>query len=132
MKKVIIFYDGYCVLCNFWVRKVCLWDRSDRLRFAPLDSPLADEMFKKTGFDSSKLDSVLVWDQQSNPLVESAGVYRVLKILGGFWRLVFIFKLVPIKFQNWIYRYIAKRRYRWFGKNKTCPIPEVDIRHKFL
>ena len=120
MKQLIIFYDGYCVLCNSWVRKLCQWDRSDRLRFARLDSPLADEMFKKTGFDSSTLDSVLVWDQQSNPLVESAAVYMVLRMLGGFWRLVFIFKLVPIKFQNWIYRYIAKRRYRWFGKNKTC------------
>jgi predicted DCC family thiol-disulfide oxidoreductase YuxK len=89
-------------------------------------------MLKKTGFDSSTVDSVLVWDQQSSPLVESAGVFRVLIMLGGFWRLFFIFKLVPLKFQNWIYRYIAKRRYRWFGKNKTCPIPEVDIRHKFL
>ena len=132
MKALIIFYDGYCVLCNFWVRQICRWDYKDQFRFASLDSKHAEKMFKETGFDSSSYDSVLVWDQKSVPLTESAAVFSVLRTLGGVWHLFFIFKLLPNVFLNWTYKCIAKRRYRWFGKKETCPVPKDSIRHKFL
>ena len=132
MKPLIIFYDGYCVLCNFWVRKLCLWDRKDCLRFAPLESAIAEAMVKKTKINRSNLDSVLVWDQQNEPLAESEGVFRVLKALGGLWYLFLAFKLLPASFLNWMYRGVAKNIYRWFSKKESCPLPSPSIKHKFL
>lgn len=132
MKPLIVFYDGYCVFCNFWVRKLCRWDTKDRLRFASLESRKAKEMVAATGFDLSKFDSVLIWDQQHYPLVESAVVFEVVRALGGFWRLLLIFKLLPSTFLNWGYRAVAKRRYRWFGKLDQCQFPETKFEHKFM
>jgi len=130
MKPLIIFYDGYCVLCNFWVHKLCRWDRKDRFRFAPLHSASAQRMFKETDF--SLIDSVVVWDQQVEPLVESAAVFKVLEVLGGFWNLLLLLRILPTSFLNWIYRGIAKKRYRWFGKKEDCPLPNPNFKHKFL
>jgi predicted DCC family thiol-disulfide oxidoreductase YuxK len=102
------------------------------LRFASLESPKAKEMVVATGFDLSNLDSVLIWDQQKSPLAESAVVFEVVGVLGGFWRVLMIFKAIPEPLLNWIYRGIAKRRYNWFGKLDQCPLPETKFKHKFL
>ena len=132
MKPLIIFYDGYCVLCNFWVRKLCSWDRKDRLRFTSLDSRAAEVMIEKTNFDRTQFDSVVVWDQHNTPLAESAAVFKVLEALGGLWYFLYVFKILPTIFLNWIYKSVAKNRYRWFGKKESCPLPEPSIVHKFL
>ena len=132
MKPLIIFYDGYCVLCNFWVRKLCSWDRKDRLRFTSLDSPAAEVMIEKTNFDRTQFDSVVVWDQHNTPLAESAAVFKVLEALGGLWYFLYVFKILPTIFLNCIYKSVAKNRYRWFGKKESCPLPEPSIVRKFL
>lgn len=132
MKPIIVFFDGYCVLCNFWVKKLCKWDKKDRLRFTTLDSKMAFDLKAKSGFDLKEVDSILVWDQQNNPLVEAAGVFKILEALGDFWRVFLIFKILPLTVLNRIYRGIAKNRVRWFGKNTSCPLPDTSFQHKFI
>ena len=132
MERLIIFYDGYCVFCNFWIRKLCRWDSKDRLRFAPLNSKMAEDMIQKTSFDRSQIDSIIAWDQSSRVRIEAAAIFLILNRLGGLWSLLVLFRLIPLPLSNRIYRYIAKNRIRWFGKNDQCPLPDPKYIHKFL
>ena len=52
--------------------------------------------------------------------------------LGGFWRIFFIFKLIPKWIRDRIYDWIASNRYRWFGKKESCMIPTPELKQRFL
>ena len=131
-EPIIVFFDGPCVLCNYWVKKLCAWDKNDRFRFTSLESPYAQNFFKKRGYSILDIDSIITWDSEKNFKVESEAVFRIIYFLGGFWRLFFIFNTLPSAFKNYLYRYIAKNRYNFFGKYDKCPVPEKRFYHKFL
>ncbi|MEN8769404.1 MAG: DCC1-like thiol-disulfide oxidoreductase family protein [Candidatus Arcticimaribacter sp.] len=132
MKPLIIFYDEPCVLCNYWVQKLCHWDKKDQLRFSSLDSALFLGFAKERELDLNQIDSIVVWDQQYSFALEAEGVFMVLKQLGGAWRLLLPFSFLPKTLTNGLYRIIAKNRYRWFGKHKHCPLPDARYQHKFV
>lgn len=132
MKTLIIFYDEPCVLCNYWVQKLCRWDKKDQLRFSSLDSALFLGFAKDRVLDLNLIDSIVVWDQQYSFALEAEGVFMILKQLGGAWRLLLPFSFLPKTLTNGIYRIVAKNRYRWFGKHEHCPLPDERYQHKFL
>ena len=131
-KPIIVFFDGPCVLCNYWVKKLCAWDKNDRFRFASLESTYAQNFFKKRGYSILDIDSIITWDSEKNFNVESKAVFRIIYFLGGFWRLFFVFNILPYALKKYLYRYIAKNRYNFFGKYDKCPVPEKRFSHKFL
>jgi len=132
MKQLILFYDGPCILCNFWIQKLCRWDKNDRLQFSSLDSAFAKYFFKKHPSHLLAIDSILAWDPEEAYEIEAQAVFRILKYLGGLWKFFLIFQLVPTSWANRLYRFVAARRYRWFGKYDICPLPEKRYTHKFL
>ncbi len=132
MKPLIIFYDEPCVLCNYWVQKLCRWDKEDQLRFSSLDSALFLGFAKERELDLNQIDSIVVWDQQYSFALEAEGVFMVLKQLGGAWRLLLLFSFLPKTLTNGLYRFIAKNRYRWFGKHEHCLLPDARYQHKFI
>ena len=82
--------------------------------------------------ENPKIDSVIVWDHKSPPKVEAEAIFYIIKRLGGLWSIFLIFKLIPIKLLNKLYRLIARNRKKWFGSYTKCPLPEEKIKHKFL
>jgi len=132
MKPLIVFYDGPCVFCNYWVQMLCRWDKNDQLRFAPLEHPLFQKFVQERNLDLSQLDSIVVWDQTFSYAYEAEAVFMILKRLGGFWTAFQIFAFLPKSLTNGLYRWIAKNRYRWFGKHQNCPLPKPQYRKKFL
>lgn len=132
MKRIILFYDGPCAFCNYWIQKLCDWDRDDQLRFASLDSQLFIDFTKERNIDSTSFDSVVAWDKQYSYAIEAEAVFMVLDRLGGGWKIIAYLKYLPKSLTQFVYQMVAKNRYRWFGKHPQCPIPEARYRHKFI
>ena len=132
MKPLIIFFDAPCVLCNFWIQKLCAWDHEDQLRFATLDHPMLKEFARERGLDLKQLDTAIVWDQTYSYAFEAQGTFMILNRLGGYWKLFTVFNLLPKSITNGLYRVVARNRYQWFGKYEICPLPDPKYQHKFL
>lgn len=127
---LLVFYDGHCALCQFWVKFLIKRDRSDTFRFAALQSAFAKRNSVELATDSS-LDTVIVMKDQMM-YTESTAALTLLTALGGPWSLMRIFLLIPCSLRDPIYRVIARYRYRWFGRTDSCFIPRPEWKDKFL
>lgn len=138
--KVIIYFDGVCNLCNRLVDFVIRRDRHRRFRFAPLQGPTARERLPaslaggRPGGAAGRGDDfeTLVVEEESGLKFRSAAVIAILTGLGGVWRLAGAFRLIPRGIRDRIYDYIARSRFRWFGRRDTCRVPTPAERELFL
>jgi predicted DCC family thiol-disulfide oxidoreductase YuxK len=130
MQHVLVFYDGQCALCQFWVRFLIRRDRKDVFRFAALDSKLA-RVSGMSGDPDATPDTVVVL-RRGRILTRSGAALRILADLGGLWRLVLPLLWVPRVLRDACYDWLARNRYRWFGKKDHCLIPDPAWRHKFV
>jgi predicted DCC family thiol-disulfide oxidoreductase YuxK len=126
----VIFFDGVCGLCNHWIDFVLARDRNRLFHFAPLQGETARDWLQLAPDES--LSSVVLLDAQGIHRKTDA-VWRMLVQLGGVWRIAgWLLRLVPRPVRNWGYDFIARHRYRWFGKKETCRLPTPDERARFL
>jgi predicted DCC family thiol-disulfide oxidoreductase YuxK len=133
----IVFYDGVCGLCNRLVQFVLKNDRNDVFRFASLQSKLAEQILVRHRLRSESLETVyVVLDYglaKEQLLSRLQAVVYVLQQLGGPLAYVSaILRVLPAPVQNFLYRLVARNRYRVFGRYETCPLPDSDTRSKFL
>jgi predicted DCC family thiol-disulfide oxidoreductase YuxK len=133
----LIFYDGVCGLCDRWVQVVMAHDAADRFCFAPLQGKLAAELLGRYGRSASDLDTVYVVTDHRQAgealLWRGRAVVFVLRRLDGPWGLVGrLLALFPAGLADRGYRFIAARRYRWFGRFESCRLPDARQRAKFL
>ncbi len=129
-ERPIIFFDGVCNLCNSFVRMMIKIDAKDRLAFASLQGETAKE--KLTDTDSKGLSSVVLY-RNGQMFKESRAVIEALSIVGGPWKIFMLFKFVPPFIRDSLYRFVARNRYRWFGKkDEVCPLPTKKQREKVL
>ncbi|MFZ8961491.1 MAG: thiol-disulfide oxidoreductase DCC family protein [Flavobacteriaceae bacterium] len=131
MTKAVVLFDGICVLCHFWVRVLCRWDRNNRLQFASLNGEWAKQWEKQNNLSLLSYDSIVVI-KENKIYTEDKAVFTLLKTLGGGWKVLLIFSFLPSFLTQKIYRFIAAKRYQWFGKYTECPLPQKKHKHKFL
>ena len=130
--KKIILFDGICNLCNTAVQFVIEHDKKDLFRFVALQSNLGQEIAKHIGIDVAKTDSVVLYEPGIAYYIKFEAVLEIVKHLSGGIALLTIFKILPTALQNNLYDYMARNRYKWYGKRESCMIPTPELKTKFL
>lgn len=132
INKKLILFDGVCNLCNSSVQYVIKHDKKDLFLFAPLQSKVGESLIKKYNIDTNKTDSILLYTPEKGIDYKSNAALKIASQLGFPRNLMSVFFIIPPFIRNWVYDYIAKNRYKWYGKKDACMIPTPELKRKFL
>jgi predicted DCC family thiol-disulfide oxidoreductase YuxK len=129
----VLLYDGMCGFCDRTVHLVLRVDRRGVFRFAPLQGEFAASVLGRHA-SLRGIDSLILVESgtQQHVHVRSGAVLRIAWHLGGPWRALGVFRLVPRPLRDWAYDAFARRRYRIFGRLHACSIPSPDAHSRFL
>lgn len=124
-------FDGICNLCNQSVQFVIEHDKKNQFQFASLQSDFGQNFLKENNLDATQFDSV-VFIEDDKFYTKSSAALKISKYLDGITSLLTIFMIVPKPLRDVVYSFIAKNRYRWFGKQESCWLPSPELKAKFL
>jgi predicted DCC family thiol-disulfide oxidoreductase YuxK len=127
----ILFFDGICNLCNRVVNFVIQKDKSEKIRFAQLQSDSAGKILNRYKLDRDKTDSV-VYLKDGKVYIKSSAVLHLLKDIGGGWKILYGFIIIPVFIRDFFYDRVAKNRYRLFGRKEQCMVPTDKMKNRFL
>lgn len=124
----IVFFDGYCVLCNRAVALLIRLDWKKRLFFATFDSNAWKEIAESKPL---KADSI-VYYINGKQYLQSEAILHIIHTLEYPWRLAYIFKFIPYSIREKFYMLIARNRYSIFGRRKTCKAHSTVLKSRYL
>jgi predicted DCC family thiol-disulfide oxidoreductase YuxK len=130
-KSPVLLFDGACNLCNRSVQWVLLRDPRGIFRFAPLQSDIGQALLRQHGLSTENLDTVVLVDGP-RVFLRSDAPLEVARRLGGLWPLLCVFKIVPRALRDGVYNWVARHRYRWFGHQSECFLPNPAWKGRFL
>lgn len=130
--KKLILFDGVCNLCNSSIQFIIKNDKKNLFLFSPLQSNIGQEIIKSFNINNAKIDSVLLYSKKDGLSQKSTAALKIAQQLGFPQNLLSVFFIVPRFIRDWIYEYIAKNRYKWFGKRDNCMVPTPDLQSKFI
>lgn len=129
--KPVLLFDGICNFCSTIVTFTIKRDPQAKFMFAPLQSEIGLELLKKFNLPVNEFDSFILIDKDIF-YSRSTAALKVIKGLKGIWPLLYIFIIIPAPIRDLVYNFIAKNRYKWFGKKEQCMVPTPDIKRRFL
>ncbi len=128
--KIVLAFDGECLMCSRSIRWLAENDAADQLRFVRLQSPRGRGMEKRAG--TGDLMTALV-EADGRIYSRSDAVLRLWRALGGRFRVAAVIgRFIPRAFRDGAYDFIAARRHRWFGKGDACAMPSEALRGRLL
>lgn len=131
----IVLFDGVCNLCAGAVRFIIPRDRSGRFRFAALQSETGQRILAEAGIEAAEPGEApgsLVLLADGKAYLRSAAALRIAKGLDRAWPLASALLLIPAPLRDLAYRFVARNRYRWFGKETACDVPRSDEAWRFI
>lgn len=135
----VVLFDGHCNLCNGTLNFVLDRERDHELRFAALQSDAGREALVRAAGEPRARE--LLGDGAPGSIVviaddrvytQSDAALRVLHHLRAPWRWGRLLLVVPRPLRDVVYRFIARNRYRWFGRSEVCRVPTPELRARFL
>lgn len=125
----IIFFDGPCNLCNYFVQRVIKHDKNKLYKFASLQSNTAQLYL--TYHDLSQDTVVYLENQQS--FLKSTAVLKILENLGWHYKIFsLILKFIPTFLADKIYDLVAQNRSKFFTQQPICDLVETNDQSRFL
>jgi predicted DCC family thiol-disulfide oxidoreductase YuxK len=126
----IIFFDGVCGMCNRFVDLILRIDNKGVFRFAPIQGETAKRLLPPLA-ETPQEWSMFYLDERG-VYKESDAFLEVYRHLGGAWWFLSLLRLVPRGIRDFVYRTVARNRYRWFGQRDVCRIPSPEEKCRFL
>jgi predicted DCC family thiol-disulfide oxidoreductase YuxK len=121
--RPVIVFDAMCVLCSANARFILRHDRHGRFRLASMQGAAGAELYRRFGIDPTDPDS-LILVEGARALRDSDAVLAIYAGLGGAWRAAGLLRAIPRALRDPAYRWIARNRYRLFGRRQACWVPE--------
>lgn len=118
-------------MCNHSVQFVIQRDSKNRFSFASLQSDFGRLQLRQWGLAESEMNSVMLINGQ-RLFQKSDAALEIARHLSGGWPLLYVFKILPRFLRDGIYHWVARNRYRWFGKRDACMVPRPEWRARFL
>jgi predicted DCC family thiol-disulfide oxidoreductase YuxK len=127
----LVLYDGVCNLCVGGVRFVIARDASARVRFASMQSPIGQRLLARCGLPVDEFRTFVLLEAGMH-FTRSTAALRVARYLDGLWPWMYALIVVPRPVRDAVYDWVARNRYRWFGRRNACVIPDPRLRDRFI
>lgn len=131
MASPILIFDGVCNFCNGSVNFLLRHDTQGVFRFAANQSETGKELLTAQGIDAERVESVYVY-ADGRLLQKSDAALYIASRLPYPWRLLAVLRIVPAVLRDWLYDFVARNRYKWFGKRESCRLPTAAERERFV
>lgn len=131
LENPIILFDGVCNLCNSSVQFIIKRDKKALFKFASLQSEEGQRILKKFNLPVDQINTIILTDD-SNFWSKSTAALKIATKLSGLWPMMYAFILIPKLLRDKVYEFIARNRYRWFGKQESCWIPSPELKARFI
>ncbi|MDH7447390.1 thiol-disulfide oxidoreductase DCC family protein [Aquimarina sp. 2201CG14-23] len=121
LDKSIIIFDGECNLCNGVVGWLMQFAPEDIFQFIPFQSPRGQELLKKHGYPTKRLDTVILIDEKGLH-THSDGFLKIVSKIPRWKRVAALLAFVPRMLRDGIYKLASRNRVKWFGQSQSCTI----------
>lgn len=128
---MIVVFDAQCLLCNGWVQFLLRHDAAGRIRYASIQGKEGQRLLAQAGLQVDGLQTLLVVEG-TRSWQHTAAILRILHALGWPWRLAWVGWMVPSPLRDALYRWVARNRYRIWGRSETCMVPSPEVAARFL
>jgi predicted DCC family thiol-disulfide oxidoreductase YuxK len=126
----VLLFDGLCNYCNRMVNFAIRNDREAKLKFAPLQSAVGEKL--KHQYNVNPTADTLIFIYKDKAYTYASAAIRVCKYLDWPAKMLYAFIIIPSFISQPVYKWIARNRYKWFGKRETCMVPAAELKERFL
>lgn len=131
MEHPVVLFDGVCNFCNGAVNFIIRHDKKDVFRFTALQSEAGQSLLQNHQLPTGHFDSFILLEK-GKIYKASGAALKVCSHLPWYWKWTQLFWIIPAFIRDAVYQFIARNRYKWFGKKESCMIPGPEVRKKFL